>query len=692
MKRKLPAEWLTRAFCACLLTLAIALPSPPLLAWSLPGLSPPQPTAPAGVSSHRTWHSRQLKRMDGSPVSAARTHNGAGASAAGASAALSGRTPPPRSLPLFSGSFQRVGVSYPYTMVGADPGRGPATVTIPVVIIPIRWVFPESTAADFGGTNVFDTSTDLVDGQTAIQGILRSPIFTPYPFQVGGVNVGKTQLADAYYRANFWSDFNTRAGNHIVLNPTVAPVQTLVVPLDQTYGFFDTGVGYYRPAYDPSWMGDQRDTLIAALGITPDVLPIFVTGPVEATEFEDAHGPRFSAPRSQTYILSKYEPLNEYGGESPDIAGLAHEVLEWMNDPYGANQVPGWPIGPVPLSTFCLDRILEVADPLEDDVSTATIPFVAGGYTYHLPDTVFVDWFTHAPGSRSAGGLYSFFGNASGPSPDCVGDTIFASTTFDVPGGLYTTLNGINDSGDLVGYYFTFGDSGYSYHAFARRDGVVRNMDQPGLAFVELSAINDAGEISGYYSDGTTLHGLIVTAGRLQTIDYPGAVYTVLSNINSLGDAVGEYLDSASSLHGFVYRAGTFKTVDVPGAAWTAVSGINDWGALTLVALDTSGNPTGSYVLSGGRFTAVNFPGDPNFPGDITGTSVAALDDFGRLIGDFTNQLPWQLTPNDAFALQPLAGYQRLPSAQLNGMNNRGQMVGARDTHGFIANMPVAGH
>ncbi|HVP35341.1 MAG TPA: hypothetical protein VMT09_17095, partial [Steroidobacteraceae bacterium] len=63
-------------------------------------------------------------------------------------------------------------MSYPYTMVGADPGRGPATVTIPVVIIPIRWVFPESTAADFGGTNVFDTSTDLVDGQTAIQGIL----------------------------------------------------------------------------------------------------------------------------------------------------------------------------------------------------------------------------------------------------------------------------------------------------------------------------------------------------------------------------------------------------------------------------------------------------------------------------------------------------------------------------------------
>ena len=683
MKRKLPAKWLTRALCACALTLTIALPNSPLLAWSLPGLSPPQPTAPAGVSSHRTWHSRQLKRMDGSPVSAARTHYGAGASAASASAALSGKAPPPRSLPLFSGSFQRVGVSYTYTMVGADPGRGPATVTIPVVIIPIRWVFPESVAADFGGTNVFDTSTDLVDGQTAIQGILRSPIFTSYPFQVGGVNVGKTQLADAYYRANFWSDFNTRAGNHIVLNPTVVPVQTLVVPLDETFGFFDTGVGYYRPAYDPDWMSTQIDALITALGITPDVLPIFVTGPVEATDFGSAHGPRAGAPQSQTYILSTYEALSEYGGAIPDIAGLAHEVLEWMNDPYGANQVPGWPSGPVPLSTFCLDRILEVGDPLEFADSTASIPFVAGGYTYHLPDTVFVDWFTHAPGSRSAGGLYSFFGNASGPSPDCVGDTIFAYTTFDAPGGLYTTLTGINDSGDLVGYYF---DSGLGYHAFVRRGGVVQNMDQPGLAYVALSAINDAGEISGCYSDGTTLHGLLVTGGRLQTIDYPGGTSTALSNINSLGEVVGVYIDSASSAHGFVYRAGTFKTVDVPGAAGTVVSGINDWGALTLVALDASGNPTGSYVLSGGRLTAVNFPGN------ITGTSVAALDDFGRLTGDFINQDLWQATPNDAFAFQPLAGYQRLQSAQLNGMNNRGQMVGARDSHGFIANMPVAGH
>ena len=73
-------------------------------------------------------------------------------------------------IPYWSDSFSYRGITYKYDMVGTDPKRGSATTTIQTVIIPMRFVFENGL--------VFDAATDLIDGQTSIQGMINSTDFS----------------------------------------------------------------------------------------------------------------------------------------------------------------------------------------------------------------------------------------------------------------------------------------------------------------------------------------------------------------------------------------------------------------------------------------------------------------------------------------------------------------------------------
>ena len=179
-------------------------------------------------------------------------------------------------IPHWTGEFSYHGISYPYRMVGTDPSKGSATTVVPTVIIPLRFVFADGP--------VIDSSTDLVDGQTAIQGIINSPIFQPYPFSCGGINVGNTQWGDAGQRANFWNYVSTKSRNYHVLlgQPTVLPVQTINVPADQGGYFLNTFFGFSEviPVVVADFLEQQREAIAGRLDLDPRSLPIFVTGTV----------------------------------------------------------------------------------------------------------------------------------------------------------------------------------------------------------------------------------------------------------------------------------------------------------------------------------------------------------------------------------------------------------------------------
>jgi probable HAF family extracellular repeat protein len=154
-------------------------------------------------------------------------------------------------------------------------------------------------------------------------------------------------------------------------------------------------------------------------------------------------------------------------------------------------------------------------------------------------------------------------------------DVQYSFTTIDVPAPVPDTYAlGINDSGQVVGYYTSnAGDRGFLYTA-----GSFTTINVPGAIGTRAYGINDSGQIVGLAGN----HGFLLdTASSFTTIDVPGAASTYATGINNSGQIVGSYFSFGGPNHGFLYTAGSFTTIDVPGAEFTqGAFGINDSGQI----------------------------------------------------------------------------------------------------------------
>jgi hypothetical protein len=194
----------------------------------------------------------------------------------------------------------------------------------------------------------------------------------------------------------------------------------------------------------------------------------------------------------------------------------------------------------------------------------------------------------------------------------------------DVPGSVYTALEGINPQGDIVGGYV---DSSNNPHNFLRSNGTFSNFDPPGgkgdFFFLATEMGISPMDIVGSYADLGSffpLHGFLLSKGAYPKIDAPGAsplsFGTVASGINPLGDIVGFYFDSSGNTHGFLLSKSTYTNIDVPGAlgalpGTTVASAINPQGDILGEYSDSSGNTHG-FLLSKGTFSAIDIPGATN--------------------------------------------------------------------------------
>jgi probable HAF family extracellular repeat protein len=80
-------------------------------------------------------------------------------------------------------------------------------------------------------------------------------------------------------------------------------------------------------------------------------------------------------------------------------------------------------------------------------------------------------------------------------------------------------------------------------------------VDPPGSTFSSAAGINDAGQVVGYFTDGSNkYHGFVYRSGTYATLDPPGATgsFTLANGINSSGQVVGEFSDAAGATHGFL--------------------------------------------------------------------------------------------------------------------------------------------
>jgi hypothetical protein len=208
-------------------------------------------------------------------------------------------------------------------------------------------------------------------------------------------------------------------------------------------------------------------------------------------------------------------------------------------------------------------------------------------------------------------------------------------TTLDLPfaGNYGATANGINNSGQIVGFY----SDSTTGHAFVKSGGNYATVDVPGAELTYANGINDAGDVAGYYNGyldvgGTSvfgMYGFVKSAGGYRTINVPGAIFTQAYGINNSGQVAGTFVDSTGS-HGFIEDDGVFTILNHPSSG-TYVYGINNLG--DVVGFYQPGNfGYHGFVRSNGVYTTIQTPDGYS----DSFTQAWGINDLGQIVGYYS--------------------------------------------------------
>jgi hypothetical protein len=344
-------------------------------------------------------------------------------------------------IPFFRSSFTDPtnGVTYPYTMVGSDPAGAEVSTTVKTVIIPMRFTFVSSAAAN-----------NVLDGSTRVTQTLQSPVFVktadigaaanatasapppnvaPDPRLINEPS-DTTQLADAIYRAQ-WG--RTGSGYHVLLGqPQVLPTASFTVPANQ--GTLVVGsVSHARIGLmQASWFANRLNQTLRAYRVPPNVFPIFllydtflyvktldnccILGFHGATTSLNGQGRQLV----NTYAFASYSEPGIFApnpGDTisfiQDIHALSHEVQEWYDDPFVNNRVNPWLTPTAP--QYGCTAYLETGDPVVGFGFVVT----TNGKNYHPEDEVHFSWFARETPSRAEQGYFTYLNNFARQAQGC---------------------------------------------------------------------------------------------------------------------------------------------------------------------------------------------------------------------------------------------------------------------------------
>ena len=229
-------------------------------------------------------------------------------------------------------------------------------------------------------------------------------------------------------------------------------------------------------------------------------------------------------------------------------------------------------------------------------------------------------------------GTYLDVTNVQGQTPIWRGFTYEAGSykQIDYPypfGG--TSPSGIDDSGRLVGAYV---DQNGDTHGFLYSGGVFKTIDYPGSGATAVLGINNNGDLTGWFIDPDSFkeRGFVYRGGKFTSIDYPDANGTAGCGINKSGQVVGTYYDSEDNSHGFLYSGGAFTLIEYPGATETDANGIDDEGRVVGTWMDAAYIAHG-FLLSKGKFTTIDYPGAAN-------TYAKGINNAGQIVGEWDNE------------------------------------------------------
>lgn len=202
------------------------------------------------------------------------------------------------------------------------------------------------------------------------------------------------------------------------------------------------------------------------------------------------------------------------------------------------------------------------------------------------------------------------------------------ATTMFLINGQTNLASKINNNDVVVGSYYpsqTSPQAGYRRSA----SGAVQTLNDPkGANGTAAHGINNAGEIVGWYDTAAAVQkGFIYKSGTYTSFSHSGWFFLQAEAVNKQGVIVGSYLDSSNKMHGFAYANGNFVTLNFPGADATDALGINDSGEIVGWYLPSGQSYSQGFILSNGQYNTVMVNGKPSI-------SVDAVNNLGHIYGD----------------------------------------------------------
>ena len=300
-------------------------------------------------------------------------------------------------------------------------------------------------------------------------------------------------------------------------------------------------------------------------------------------------------------------------------------------------------------------------------ISTLAFAVVSGSLTYLLLPSYPNTYATTPLALNQSGTIVGYYQPVGGAVHGYKEDGL-SFTTVEPPGSLGSSVEGINDHGDMVGVYCPTlkgcpGETGQ--YGFSYKNGTYHKLAYPLPKVATIAnAINNLGQVVGGYCPGPvacapgggiqpSAHAFSLSRSVYTTVDFPGALGTEAQGVNDAGDIVGYYEELSGRVHGYLYSAGVFSTIDPPGATYTLARGINNAGTITGGFIDAGGHGH-AFTFQYGAYTTVDVPHSTSSSGNgINNAGAFVLQAVVNVSG-----------PASSFEATPTASSTADPSAE----------------------------
>jgi hypothetical protein len=221
----------------------------------------------------------------------------------------------------------------------------------------------------------------------------------------------------------------------------------------------------------------------------------------------------------------------------------------------------------------------------------------------------------------------------------------------------------------------------------------------PGAALTQARGINNLGEVVGFYETSTTCtdtdvrvptcptKGFKLVNGTYVKLMVPNSVSTAIMGVNDNGDLTGFYKKSDGSEHGFIwYHTNVVRTIDFQPNV-TVPWGINKAGVVVGGLWGTGQNgtfPSGGWIWINGTFSNMN----PNNGVGACCESVTGVSNNGILTGlvfQSDRFMAWMKQSSDEdFFTYPNGNETDCCDTNGTGVNNNIDMIGFTGAQGWF--------